>query len=163
MSKLGLSTFWNVLILLLVSGWVGRVALAMVVSPRNAAMKQGSSVRPFRTSRRHYLLETAGGLVTFGAWTTGPKPTEALEKKNEVLCGTGFFTNIAQYKCTDIGDISNDGKVTSLSETQDMATDSLLSKFGLDAGESLRDDAPTKSSTNEDRPVDPSSKNQTPQ
>lgn len=57
---------------------------------------------------------------------------DALEKRNEALCGTGFFTNIAQYKCTEIGDISGDGKAKELSKEEESSVGSLMGKLGLD-------------------------------
>lgn len=56
----------------------------------------------------------------------------ALQERDEALCGTGFFTNIAQYRCTDIGDISDEGKSKGLSSSQEGAVDSLMSKFNMD-------------------------------
>ena len=58
------------------------------------------------------------------------RPALALKPNNEALCGTGFFTNIAQYKCTDIGDISDEGKSRKVSAEEDSRMDSLMSKFG---------------------------------
>jgi hypothetical protein len=56
----------------------------------------------------------------------------ALEERNEMLCGTGFFTNIAQYKCTDIGDIGGEGKVKKMSEKELGSMESLLGKMGVE-------------------------------
>lgn len=64
--------------------------------------------------------------------THQPPVASALEKRNEALCGTGFFTNIAQYKCTDIGDISGDGKAKELSKDEETSVESLMDKLGLD-------------------------------
>ena len=58
------------------------------------------------------------------------QPALALKPNNEALCGTGFFTNIAQYKCTDIGDISDEGKSRKTTAEEDSRMDSLMSKFG---------------------------------
>jgi hypothetical protein len=55
----------------------------------------------------------------------------AVQERNEALCRTGFFTNIMQYRCTDLGDISDEGEARSLSESQAEAADGLLSKLGL--------------------------------
>lgn len=59
-------------------------------------------------------------------------PARALQEKNEGLCGTGFFTHYMEYRCTDIGDISDDGKVTDLTESERTKTDALLTKLHLD-------------------------------
>ncbi|KAL3791701.1 hypothetical protein HJC23_003958 [Cyclotella cryptica] len=66
-----------------------------------------------------------------------PRPANALEKRNEALCATGFFTNIAQYKCTEIGDISGDGKAKQLSRDEEASADSLMGKLGLDQSTSF--------------------------
>jgi hypothetical protein len=44
--------------------------------------------------------------------------------RNEMLCGTGFFTNIWQYKCTDLGDIEDEGKIKAMKKEAKM--DSLM-------------------------------------
>ena len=53
----------------------------------------------------------------------------ALKPNNEALCGTGFFTNIAQYKCTDIGDISDEGQSRKTTAEEESRLDGLMSKF----------------------------------
>lgn len=70
------------------------------------------------------------GWLFFGT-EVAPKPAHALQERNEQLCKTGFFTNIAQYYCTDIGNISDEGvsKGPSVEETGKM--ESLMSKFDL--------------------------------
>lgn len=81
-----------------------------------------------------------------GATTIGAtKTSHALTAKNEALCGTGFFTNIAQYRCTDIGDISDEGKSKNLSTNQEMATDSLLSKLDLSTDDNTATDLQNQS------------------
>jgi hypothetical protein len=75
-----------------------------------------------------------GALLT----TTLIVPTEAavaLKKKDEVLCGTGFFTNIAQYKCTEIGDILDEGKPKDFSTQELGSMDSLMGKIGISLDE----------------------------
>lgn len=84
----------------------------------------------------------------------------ALQAKNEALCGTGFFTNIAQYKCTETGDISDEGKARALSSTEETSMESLMDKLGMsnvdfvtdengknkgDQGQSRRKTSPTQS------------------
>lgn len=64
--------------------------------------------------------------------TGNPQPAMALKERNEALCGTGFFTNIALYKCTDIGDISDEGKSPPLSTTEEGSMQSLLGKMGME-------------------------------
>jgi len=60
----------------------------------------------------------------------GPPSAWAVQPKNEALCGTGFFTNIWEYRCTSIGDIGDVGRPGELTETEQSAADALLSKFG---------------------------------
>lgn len=94
-------------------------------------------------SRRDILL-TAGGISGFLL----SQPAQAIKERNEALCGTGFFTNIWQFKCTDIGDIEDEGIPTGLSTGQEEISDSLLSKLGVDDSTtdgSLVKDAPTGS------------------
>jgi len=66
----------------------------------------------------------------------------ALQERNEVLCGTGFFTNIALYKCTEIGDISDEGRPRPLSTTEEGSMQSLMDKMGMDL--SVLDEAENK-------------------
>jgi hypothetical protein len=68
------------------------------------------------------------------------QPAHALKERNEILCGTGFFTNIAQYMCTDIGDISDEGGRRgigrTLNEDEIASTDSLMSKMSMSSSQS---------------------------
>jgi hypothetical protein len=95
--------------------------------------------REERSQSRRLVFEKLGTLLVVSLGTiTVPQPATALKPRNEQLCGTGFFTNFQEYKCTEIGDISDEGQRTSLSATEEGAADSLLSKFNL--GESSFDD-----------------------
>jgi hypothetical protein len=58
-------------------------------------------------------------------------PAKALQEKNDVLCGTGFFTHIFEYKCTEIGDIEDEGTSKGLSSTEESSIDALMSKFDV--------------------------------
>jgi len=72
--------------------------------------------------------------------TSNLLPTEAayaVKERNEALCGTGFFTNIAQWYCTEIGDISDEGLGKDLSTSQESTVDSLLSKFDMNIGDGI--------------------------
>jgi len=89
-------------------------------------------------SRRSCLTKTLsvgslGFLVSSG-------PAEALEEKNEILCGTGFFTNIALYKCTEIGDISDEGKSKDMNTQELGSVSSLMDKMGLESSISEQPD-----------------------
>lgn len=58
----------------------------------------------------------------------------AAQPRNEALCKTGFFTNIAQRMCTDIGDITEDGLSKDLTKSELGVTEGLLGKLNLDLG-----------------------------
>jgi hypothetical protein len=70
---------------------------------------------------------------TSGIWGLGAPAVNALQERNDALCGTGFFTNIWQYKCTVVGDIEDEGTPKDLSAEEKDTVDSLLSKFNLDS------------------------------
>ena len=76
------------------------------------------------------------------AWFTsvglmgGANEVQAVKPRNEMLCGTGFFTNIWQYKCTDLGDIEDEGKIKAMSIEEESKTDSLMGKLSMAGGES---------------------------
>ena len=82
-------------------------------------------VVPLTFSRRDFL----GHACILGL----ASPAFALQEKNEALCGTGFFTNIWQYKCTEIGDIEDEGESKALSTNEKSSIDSLMIKFNLEA------------------------------
>eukprot|EP00562_Extubocellulus_spinifer_P030437 CAMPEP_0178704334 /NCGR_PEP_ID=MMETSP0699-20121125/14120_1 /TAXON_ID=265572 /ORGANISM="Extubocellulus spinifer, Strain CCMP396" /LENGTH=178 /DNA_ID=CAMNT_0020351665 /DNA_START=180 /DNA_END=717 /DNA_ORIENTATION=+ len=73
----------------------------------------------------------ASASVLVSTAALSPNPAFALKPNNEALCGTGFFTNIAQYKCTDIGDISDEGRSRQMSSEEESKLDSLMGKFDL--------------------------------
>lgn len=77
--------------------------------------------------------------------------SNALKPRNEALCNTGFFEHYLEYRCTEIGDISDEGQKTGLTEGQAGATDSLLSKLQL--GDVTEGDG-TKDNDREERPSD---------
>ena len=53
----------------------------------------------------------------------------ALQPRNEVLCGTGLFEHFLEYRCTPIGDIEDEGISKGLSDAEETAAESLLSKL----------------------------------
>lgn len=61
-----------------------------------------------------------------------PPSAYALKEKNEVLCNTGFFTNVGAWYCTDIGNIGDEGQVKPLSKKDETSVDSLMGKFNFD-------------------------------
>jgi len=107
------------------------------------------------TSRRNAIQKCLMGIFVTGsgAATTAPRPSWALKPRNEALCGTGFFTNYLEYRCTDIGDISDEGKSTAFSSGDAGAADSLLNKLNLnlDLNDTpQRDDSKKSESTLDD-------------
>ena len=49
-----------------------------------------------------------------------------------MLCGTGFFTNVGAWYCTDIGNIGDEGSSKPLSKQEKSSVDSLMSKFNFE-------------------------------
>lgn len=88
------------------------------------------SISPERKtlSRRSTLAR----VTSLSSWFLFQEEALAVKEKNEALCATGFFTNIWQYKCTELGDIEDEGQVKGLSEKEMDAADSLMAKFNLD-------------------------------
>lgn len=56
-----------------------------------------------------------------------------------------------QYRCTEIGDISDEGKAQDLSESQESSTDTLLSKLKLESDNNVQDEDLKVSGSNESR------------
>jgi hypothetical protein len=82
-------------------------------------------------ARRSFLATT-----TLGIWGTvgGIVPAaNALQERNDALCGTGFYTNIWQYKCTVVGDIEDEGIPKDLSAEDQGTVDSLMSKLNIES------------------------------
>ena len=95
--------------------------------------KQRAATRSDEELSRRNIIRGLSSAALIGSILLNPqsnRPALALKPNNEALCGTGFFTNIAQYKCTDIGDISDEGKSRKVSAEEDSRMDSLMSKFG---------------------------------
>mmetsp|Transcript_4825 Transcript_4825/g.10207 ORF Transcript_4825/g.10207 Transcript_4825/m.10207 type:complete len:156 (-) Transcript_4825:46-513(-) len=82
-------------------------------------------------SRRDVLKWSTGSILGGGFLLGQPIPAIAVKERNEALCGTGFFTNIWEYRCTDLGDISDEGMTGTLSPTQETSTNSLMSRLGI--------------------------------
>lgn len=81
------------------------------------------------------IATTALGLAGLAA----PTPAHALKKRNEALCGTGFFEHIYEYKCTAIGDIQDEGYSKALNQAESGLTDGLMGKLGLDSGDAFQE------------------------
>ena len=70
-----------------------------------------------------------------------PPPAYALQERNEVLCGTGFFTNVGAWYCTDIGNIGDEGSSKPLSKQEASSVDSLMSKFNFEDDNATNDES----------------------
>ena len=90
---------------------------------------------------KRFIIASAFAIVPYFGWDPQstimviPPAAHALQEKNEVLCNTGFFTNVGAWYCTDIGNIGDEGKSKALSDEANASVDSLMSKFGFDDGE----------------------------
>ena len=84
------------------------------------------SLSTTQDSRRAFV----SGCATWVSCFAAAQKAEAKQERNELLCGTGFFTNIWQYKCTDLGDIEDEGKSRKLDESENDKLNSLMGKLG---------------------------------
>jgi hypothetical protein len=101
-----------------------RIALLILVLCSSAL-----ALSPPPSSRRSFLSAT----TLVGTWGLAKPACHALQERNEALCGTGFFTNIWQYKCTDLGDIEDEGMAKDLSDEDQGTVDSLMAKLNLES------------------------------
>ena len=116
------------------------VAYACVSSVQSLVPETRPSSKPLTTTstkskslNRRDLVRALSSAALSGNILLNPRtnqPAWALKPNNEALCGTGFFTNIAQYKCTDIGDISDEGQSRKTTAEEESRLDGLMSKFG---------------------------------
>lgn len=115
----------------------------MTIKPRNQKTPAFSRRDAFACS-----AASAASIVIFPS-----QPANAIKERNEALCKTGFFTNIGQWYCTDIGNIADEGQAGDLSKSQDETADSLMTKLGLSANEPIsnNDSNDNKSNDEEDR------------
>jgi len=102
--------------------------IILTLLPAARTLSQKNTGRQRSESRRNVLIQGFQA-VAFTA-VVDVQPALALKERNEALCGTGFFTNIAQYMCTDIGDISDEGKSRKITDSELSSMDSLLGKLG---------------------------------
>jgi hypothetical protein len=95
---------------------------------------------PLQISRRKWFVVSAAApapvLMAFCVVAARPQAALAVKERNEALCGTGFFTNIWEYRCTELGDIADEGIGKSFSASELGTADSLLSKLNLDSSSS---------------------------
>ena len=134
------------------------VAYACVSSVQSLVPETRPSSNPLTTTsakskplNRRSLIRALSSAALSGNILLDSKtnqPAWALKPNNEALCGTGFFTNIAQYKCTDIGDISDEGQSRKTTAEEESRLDGLMSKFGdldLPSSSSSGDDEQSES------------------
>jgi hypothetical protein len=89
---------------------------------------RGSVVIVHAMNHRRALLGAA--VLTTTSLIVPTEGAMALKTKDEMLCGTGFFTNIAQYKCTELGDIWDEGKPKEFNAQELGSMESLMGKIG---------------------------------
>jgi hypothetical protein len=94
-----------------------------------------TSVSPSTSASRRGFFVSAAWFTSVGLMG-GANEAQAVKPRNEMLCGTGFFTNIWQYKCTDLGDIEDEGKIKAMSAEEETKMDSLMGKLSMGGGES---------------------------
>jgi hypothetical protein len=113
------------------------IALLLQVMGEVSAWSSPQSKTPISTSatsRRSFFVGAAW--FTSVGLLGGASEAQAVKPRNEMLCGTGFFTNIWQYKCTDLGDIEDEGKIKAMSAEEETKMDSLMGKLSMGGGES---------------------------
>ena len=105
-------------------------ALAFHIPQQNESPNQ--VIEPKPNNRRTFVSQTLGILtLTSATYTTQTQQAHALQERNEALCGTGFFEHFNEFKCTPIGDISDEGTTKSLSDNEMKQVDSLMGKLGM--------------------------------
>ena len=122
--------------------------------------QQQQNSKAKQLNRQSFLRKSFTSFVgTALAAASFPVRVDALKERNEALCSTGFFTNIAQWYCTDIGDISDEGVGRSLSQVEENAADSLLNKIDFDNDATMdKEQIATNNSDNSDEAFSRSSK-----
>lgn len=123
-----------------------------------------TNFQPISLDRRS-VLERAGGFAAVAALVPGlvvaPPQALAVKKKNEALCGTGFFEHIYEYKCTSIGDIQDEGYSKGLNSAESGLTDSLMGKLGVESGDAFGDNGATESKAKPSETTKPNKKGET--
>jgi hypothetical protein len=88
--------------------------------------------KPTVNTRRNLIsLASAAIFATPPLLIINPEPSVALQSKNDNLCGTGFFEHFQEYRCTAIGDISDEGLSKEMKDSEIGLTDSLMGKLGV--------------------------------
>ena len=97
-------------------------------------------------NHKRFIIASTLAIIPFLGWNYQtptiimPPTANAVQEKNEVLCNTGFFTNVGAWYCTDIGNIGDEGKSKPMSGEAESSVDSLMSKFDLDGGDVISND-----------------------
>jgi len=103
-----------------------------VTSPSTHKNRVGAELKHHGhfNNRRDFLSSTLA-LVTVAPLISQPEPAHALQSRDEKLCGTGLFEHFQEYRCTQIGNILDEGTSKDLSSAEKGSTDSLMSKLGV--------------------------------
>lgn len=133
--------------LLLLNYWTQTQALAFQTPKHNASPKSIES-----KNRRTFVTNTLA-IFTSTCVTTicTTNQAQALQERNEALCGTGFFEHFNEFKCTPIGDISDEGNTKKLSDNEVERVDSLMGKLGMMDVEIVEDTKNNKANDKNDR------------
>ena len=127
------STFSLLLLLLLLNPKAQTQALAFQTPSTPPPSTNTSPTKIQSKHRRTFLTNTLALVTTCCITTTITKQeAQALQERNEALCGTGFFEHFNEFKCTAIGDISDEGTTKELSEKDVERVDGLMGKLGMD-------------------------------
>jgi len=101
------------------------------------------------TIKRRSILATA--LLLPSVIVIGATPVRAVKPRNEALCDTGLFDNFLEYRCTPLGNIEDEGAGRKMSESEESATNSLMSKLMMDQNiDSVNERTKPDSSSKED-------------
>jgi hypothetical protein len=114
--------------------------------------------RPYAktNNRRAFWTKTIAMTVGPSLVACSSQPAFAIKERNDMLCDTGFFTNIAQWYCTDLGDISDEGATKELSRAEQKATDALLFKMQSTIETKVESTKTDKRQIKDESKVDPS-------
>lgn len=82
--------------------------------------------------RRSFFRRSVGVVAVMASLQPTIQNVQAVEERNEALCKTGFFTNIAQWYCTEIGNIGDEAKAKNLTSTESSSINDLMGKLSLD-------------------------------
>lgn len=118
-----LSTAYSILTMMLISP-LRSLPVYILLRTIMCRLCPTEALSPHKT-RRAFVSVT----VTAASTILSTQESKALQKKNEALCGTGFFEHIYEYKCTTIGDISDEAKSKSMDEKMEIEADLLMEKL----------------------------------